>query len=181
METKRLFLAISLPDPIKEALFAYFEPHRSHPALKKCRWTKKENLHITTLFLGDVAIDQIEQQQALISEQISKHNAFDLRFTKARFAPSERHPRMIWIEFEKEPGFQELVLKLQSTLNTEKREPHAHITCARLKFLKHAESIIFAPLQLDALHVECCDLMQSTLTNEGPIYTLIARYNLCTG
>ena len=58
-------------------------------------------------------------------------------------------------------------------------EPLAHVTLARLKNFYNKEKLRFPLLQLPLLHVEACALMQSELTNKGPIYSTLGMYPLC--
>ena len=53
-ETQRLFVAIPLPDAVREALRALAEP------LHGVSWVRREQLHVTVRFLGDVATDKVE-------------------------------------------------------------------------------------------------------------------------
>src|ERR1700730_993992 len=96
MNTKRLFLAIPLPDTVKEALVAYLEPYQKQEALQHSRWVTFDNLHVTTLFLGDVLEENIPKIQEKLQAELGKIEPFELIFEKITFAPSQRRPHMIW-------------------------------------------------------------------------------------
>jgi 2'-5' RNA ligase len=55
----RLFTAIDLPDDVREHLARVAETLRGHPSLKDVSWTKRENLHITLKFLGEMDDAQV--------------------------------------------------------------------------------------------------------------------------
>lgn len=83
MTAKRLFVAIPLPIAIKEALFDSIEPYKKMTCLKNSRWVNPENLHITTLFLGDVPDEDIPQIQMQIHTKLAKIESFDLLLKKS--------------------------------------------------------------------------------------------------
>jgi RNA 2',3'-cyclic 3'-phosphodiesterase len=182
METKRLFIAISLPDEVISKLTHYLEPYKHHHALKKAAWCEPRNLHITTHFLGNVPIEKIPEIKTILSTEITKFQQFTLIFDQIHFFPSQRKPHMIWASFQEHEKFSELVETLRLALETEE-EPHkpiAHITLVRLKHILVKEKIYFHPIELPDLQVVACELMESELTPKGPIYTSLGKYALCT-
>jgi RNA 2',3'-cyclic 3'-phosphodiesterase len=189
MKTKRLFIGIPLPDVTKEALNIYTEPYKKLPGLKNSRWVTPVNLHITTLFLGDVLEEDIPKIQKQIQAVLKEIEPFDLIFERITFAPSERRPHMIWAEFQKNEKFVKLVELLQlsvvplvSAASEKRHEPLAHVTLARLNNFYNKEKLHFPKLTLPffpSLHVDACALMESELTNKGPIYSTLGTYPLC--
>jgi len=182
METKRLFLAIPLPEEIISYLTHYLVPYKQHHTLKKGTWCDPKNLHITTLFLGDVKVAKIPEIEALLKNEFLKVHAFHLIFDKIHFFPSQKKTHMIWASYQEREEFSKLVESLQKALQLEE-EPHKpipHITLVRLKHIFVKEKIYFNPIQLPDLEVNSCELYSSELTNKGPIYTLIQKFSLCT-
>ncbi|MES2696645.1 MAG: 2'-5' RNA ligase family protein, partial [Verrucomicrobiota bacterium] len=53
MDAKRLFIALTLPEPVRATL-----AREAHP-LPGVTWSRPEKLHVTIRFLGDVAVEQI--------------------------------------------------------------------------------------------------------------------------
>ena len=64
---RRIFIAINLPEEIKEKLASQqekiedlFTPYRSEASGSgPIRWTKKDNLHITLIFLGYISNEEL--------------------------------------------------------------------------------------------------------------------------
>ena len=104
------------------------------------KWERKQNLHITLKFLGDIEKHHIERITKTIDTVSEKHRTINARLTELGFFPNIRNPRIAWIA--PDPESAELVGKIQSPLETslekegfpaEKRSFHPHITIARIK------------------------------------------------
>jgi len=65
MSTRRLFVAIPLPEEAKDDLMATM-PLRDRN--RDIRWTERENLHFTLSFLGDREEEELESIYAKIEE-----------------------------------------------------------------------------------------------------------------
>jgi len=89
--TKRLFLAIELPDEMRRV---FFEWQENYGHLRGVKWVPAENLHVTVEFYGDVEEDKIPE---LVDRIVLK--PFELEFKEIVLAPPNRPPRMIWADF----------------------------------------------------------------------------------
>ena len=112
---RRIFIAINLPENIKNKLLSYQEKWPELPV----RWTKKENLHITLEFLGYLADEELIELFQKTKEMVSEKESFSIRLNKICYGPpaknppqsmspsdsflrsSSRTPRMIWVMGEK--------------------------------------------------------------------------------
>ena len=183
METKRLFISIPLPDSMKETLSAYMKQEMRR-IKQNLHPTKAQNLHITTLFLGDIAVELLPAIQLAITRGLQTCVAFDLPFDRICFMPNTTRPRMIWAEFAKSEAFSELVWKLKTALEPivgmieEERKPIPHVTLIRLKHFYMKEKIKLPELTLSPLHIGSCELMESHLSNLGPEYQCIQQFSL---
>ncbi len=74
----RLFIAINLPEEIKDILTSY------QSDLPYVRWTKRDNLHITVKFLGDK------------EEEIERVEPFEVTINSISLWPSGDEARYIW-------------------------------------------------------------------------------------
>jgi 2'-5' RNA ligase len=175
METKRLFIAIPLPEVMKETLVRYLEPYKKIPA----RWVEAKNYHITCLFLGDIEVERIDALKERLQQACRRCLPFTLAFDRVCFFPDMRRPHMIWASFEKHAAFSELLLSLVVACEKENdKEALPHVTLARLAHYHLRESIPFPPLALPPLEVSECELIASTLTDKSPIYTLLGHFPL---
>lgn len=84
----RLFVAIDLPERIKDDLTA------TYIALPGARWTGQAQLHLTLRFIGEVPGDKAEG----IASTLRQVNgpAFSLRLSTVGYFPPRRDPRILW-------------------------------------------------------------------------------------
>ena len=96
------------------------------------RATQRDNLHLTLVFLGDVAREKIPQLMAIAGEQYVP--AFKLEFGTVRYWP---HNRIVWAAPRSvPPALSELVIELESALEEAEfdfdRRPYVpHVTLLR--------------------------------------------------
>ena len=86
--TERLFLALTLPPPVREALAGLAQP------MPGVTWTRPEQLHVTLRFLGDVPSDQIEHVMVRLAE--IKVASFILPVEGLGTFPPKHPPRIAW-------------------------------------------------------------------------------------
>ncbi len=93
MVKHKVFIAVNLPENIKNHLLQYQEKFIDLPA----RWTKKENLHITMEFLGYLSDEEIIELCQKTEKIVSQKQAFLLFLNKICYAPlNKKVPTMIW-------------------------------------------------------------------------------------
>ncbi len=169
----RQFLAIPLPEELKNELGEVITPFRGIKGLKPVR---KENLHITLLFLGDTGSEEKFSELSRIS-----FSPFTLTTTEIKLFP-ERKPRLIWLELEESEELNDLFNKITRVFEVEEKLK-AHITLARIKWLLPqdyrvvSEEIGLAnPFQAD-FEVSCFNLCNSELRPEGPVYRVAETFS----
>ncbi|MFQ6103494.1 MAG: RNA 2',3'-cyclic phosphodiesterase [Candidatus Glassbacteria bacterium] len=183
----RLFLAVLLPEDLKEALGHLITELSGTGASVK--WVDPGNVHLTLKFLGEV-----EQWREPVIYEVSRLAAkevkpFRLKVENVGAFPSLKRPRVIWVgvghsshmatlHSRIEEGFQRIGFHL------EKRAWTPHLTIGRVKGtwrLKSLESKLaqshFAPY---TFRVSGIHLVKSTLRPEGPIYTTLRNIPLET-
>ena len=145
-EVKRLFLGIPIPEEERHAIQTFANYHRH---LKGIRWIPKQNLHITTYFLGDVPVEQLGNLMELLTVGLKSCHAFELEFQAYCFAPRLQSPRMIWAKYKKHPDFRALTLRINNlygqirSVQQNRKSPIPHITIARLKNFEDFKGIDF--------------------------------------
>ena len=154
----RIFIAINLPEEIKEELFNY--QNRFEDEGGWARWTKKDNLHITLEFLGYV--DDKDMAKVLEKTQnfALKTTAFSVKLDKIDYFPNTEEPKYI---FATGDGY--------------------HVTLARIKEWQWrridpeerpvAEEDISLEFQVSSIEV-----MESVLKRSGSEYTILRSYKL---
>jgi len=146
----RLFIAIDLPDEVRNALAELMAELR-----QKCpeaRWVRPEGMHLTLKFLGYVKDDDGGKQLASIRTALAairSTSAVDMRFRGVGFFPSAHRPRVVWCGIEASPNLAQLAADLDHVLEPlgfppEKRAFIPHLTLARFNEArpsgKHARS-----------------------------------------
>ena len=99
----RIFIAINLPEEVKNKLVFYQKKWFDFPV----RWTKKDNLHITLIFIGYVDDAETAEVCQIVKKAASGIPTFSLKLNKIFFGPPEYYgpeskkiPRMVWVQGE---------------------------------------------------------------------------------
>ncbi len=171
----RLFVAIELPDDVKDQLMAL------QTEISGAVWVKRPALHLTLRFLGD-RIDPIRLTPIKLALESVHADAFTLALGGVgRFPSSTRRPaRVIWAGLDTQPALMTLHSAIERALAEaaflpDDRTFSPHITRARLKdddnaaqiahFFDQHHNFYSEPFKTSAFH-----LFSSVLTPQGPQY-----------
>lgn len=130
----RLFVALDLPETVREGLGTWSAEALADPALRP---VPPENLHITLAFLGYRQEEEIEGIAAVVGESGGPAPRVELRDPVAR--PARGRPRLFALPAAS-VGVEELQAELQERLvaerlyEPEKRPFWPHVTVARVRF-----------------------------------------------
>jgi len=185
----RIFIAINLPEEIKRELLKYSE---KWPELQ-ARWTKKENLHITLEFLGDLTDPELGEVCLALKDSLRGQDIFDININKIVYGPPQRKsgqaPKMIWAVGDQSKELALLRQKLEKALLQkvsfvpEGRGSSPHITLARLSTFSfrqmEQEEIPEINEFVDLVFtIESIEVMESELKKGGPVYTILESEEL---
>lgn len=129
----RTFIAIPLPDEIKDSLE---EAQQAAAELcRKGRYTPKENFHITLHFLGEIGPQEVEDVVQAMMETARSNRPFTLHLEGLGFFPRGKEG-VLWAGVETNVALQRLFRHLQTNLGREgfpreKRGLRPHITLGR--------------------------------------------------
>ena len=160
----RIFIAINLPEDIKQKLADYQSKWPELPV----RWTKKDNLHITLEFLGYLSDEEILKVCQDTRGLASKHGSFSITLNKICYGPPKKiPPRMVWVVGEK----------------IEELNFSPHITLGRIKAWEFRKIEPEERPQVDeeinlTFEVNSLEVMESVLKRGGPTYTILESYPL---
>jgi len=161
----RLFIAVDLPMEVKNSLEA-LKP------FVKGKIVKKEQMHITLKFLGDVddaLVPRIIRELSEIS-----FPAFRVKLTKAGAFPDETRARVIWVGAEPEEPLAKVKALVDQTLPkfVDDKPFKGHITLARCESddLRDEIKILNSKLEKKEFLVSKITLYKSILTPQGPVY-----------
>jgi len=182
VERKRLFVAIELPQAVKEELTIICD-HFAKRELFIGRCTRPENLHLTLKFIGPVfesVIEKVDADLKNIYVDVCKATLSSLGVL-----PTRRISRILFAALD---CFCLPILAKQIEHNLswlvppEERNFKNHITLARIKKIENKEDFLYAVdnFGVPSLEFEIDEfvLKQSELTSAGPIYTTLSRYKL---
>lgn len=180
----RCFIEIELPESIKTYIEEKITHIKNRISGHIFRPVKKQNLHVTLVFLGETDEKELEEAIRKVSEIAKKFDAFECSLSKIEAFP-EKVPRMIWVSLNECKKLSELCNELKKALML--KDEHggfrAHITAARIrpdKTVKTAITIDKNEGELENLKfiVREIKIMQSILKNEGPEYKTIKSITL---
>jgi len=170
--SKRLFVAIDLPQSVRELLVEL------DPNLRDVRWVQAGQMHLTLDFFGSVT----EDVDLRLREKLNaiRFGAFFLPIAGIGTFPSKGPPKIIWIGVGAgHPHLFQIYKRVQEAalaagLEPELRPWHPHITLARCHhsaanarpFLKKVSDFDAGMIRVDAFY-----LYSSKLTPAGSIHT----------
>jgi 2'-5' RNA ligase len=184
----RTFIAVALDKAVRERTIALQDELAQSGA--EVKWVEPENLHVTLLFLGEVADRDLPAVCQVVAECAAGHAPFTLSVETAGCFPNPRRPRVLWAGIG--TGTQEMVA-LHGTLEPsllelgcyrrEERQYTPHITLGRVRSERSSEALAgalarHAGWQAGRMPVREVLVMGSELTPKGPVYTVMGRGKL---
>ena len=91
----RSFLAFELPVDIKRIIMEVSEDVKRLPL--NVRWVNVDNIHITTVFMGDVQKEQMGPIQDVVKDVCQGYGPFSIAIKGIGLFGSRRNPRVLWI------------------------------------------------------------------------------------
>ncbi len=176
----RLFIALDLPDPVKDALGTLSS------GIPGAKWVKRDQMHLTLRFIGEAD----EARFAAIKAALASVQAepFQIRLKGVGQFPAKGKPRVVWAGVQAPPILTQLQRQIETTLLRQGLAPEekpfsAHITLARFKLPPPAEPTRaffarHANFQTDTIPVEAFILYSSILAPQGATYRREGMYRL---
>jgi len=188
----RLFVALNLPEAVRQALWAAVAPLRDLSL--PLRWVRPDGIHLTLKFLGDTPDDRAPHLRHALGRAVgadgSARAARPLVVAVGGFGafPDVRRPRVVWAGVTGDAGLELLQHRVERELAplgfpTEARPFRPHVTLARAT--RDAGAAAFARAGLEAVLerlefaetalIETLDLMRSELRRDGAVYHVLHR------
>ncbi|WP_003544298.1 RNA 2',3'-cyclic phosphodiesterase [Desulfotomaculum nigrificans] len=186
MQNLRLFIAIDVPDSLKNSLT---ELQRTIFADSSVKLVEQQNLHLTLKFLGETPGDKCPDIVQAMQQTVIGCPPFQLRLHGLGIFPTRGNPKVVWVGIG---GARGKLITLQQNLEqnlagfgfpAEGRKYSPHLTLGRLREplnLNQLQTNIgrYREQEFGAWQVSAIKLMQSTLTKAGPIYKVLATIPL---
>lgn len=169
----RLFIAVGIPEDVKE----YISELQGEIDINsnKIRFVKKEQMHLTLKFLGEVQPNIAEEVKDNLKKIVFK--PFSVVLNTVGVFPSEIYIRVIWVGLKPE----EPILKLQNNIGEslkklfkKEKDFKPHLTLARVKYIENKEDFVDKLKKIGVenkkIDVNSFKLIKSALTPECPSY-----------
>ncbi len=176
----RLFVAVDLPDAVKDQLGELCS------GISGAKWVKREQMHLTLRFIGEVERAQAEAIRTSLS---TIHSApFTMTLEGVGQFPPKGKPRVLWVGLKAPAVLPQLQRQVEETLVALNLPPEdhpfsPHITLARFKMPPTPDSMRqfmtrHTDFHTDLIPVASFVLYSSVLAPQGPTYRHEAVYPL---
>ena len=183
----RIFIAINLPENIKKTFLNYQAGLFDFPI----KWTKKENMHITLIFIGYVKDENIPKICEAVKQACAQHKSFKINLNEICYGPPQKlPPRMIWAKGETlkelinlKTDLEKSLIKSEIGFIEDNKNFHTHITLGRIKAWEwkriepEERPDIIQETDLD-FEVNSIEVMESTLKRTGAEYNQLLSVKL---
>lgn len=182
----RTFVAIEVPDSVKEAIFLLKDS--IPPQCAKVRWVKRDSIHLTLVFLGEVQEEQVKEIITNIQNVTKNHSCFSMSLQGTGVFPNKKRPRILWVGVSQDVRDQitKVAHDITDTLTflelEDKKRFTPHITFGRIKlvtdlvgFQKGIESL---SIETERFGVKELTLFKSVLKPDGAVYTPLSKFPL---
>jgi RNA 2',3'-cyclic 3'-phosphodiesterase len=180
--TKRLFIALKAGSGVEEEILSTQKKLRISADKKEfsVRWTPADNWHVTLVFIGDTAADQVSIVEQKIQDVCLTHAPFSLKINDLGGFPSEREARVIWAGVQRSKGLLHLQGELQRQFSTSEHNYSPHLTLGRLKNPKSIVDLIspFVRKKFGKMEVSEIILFESILATPFPVYKKLSSFVL---
>jgi 2'-5' RNA ligase len=177
----RLFVALNLPDGVRQALWEAAAPVRELGL--PIKWVRAEGIHVTLKFLGEVPDAREPELRAALGRAAAGGRALPLVVGGFGAFPDLERPRVIWAGLEPDPGLELLQHRVEQEFMplgfpAEGRPFRPHLTLgraardARPRPCDGLEETLVGLRHQDMALVGAVDLMQSVLQSAGAVYQI---------
>ena len=180
----RAFIAIELPQNIKDAIERQTVRLRQTLGNDLVRWVPAQNMHVTLKFLGDIAASHVEFLKQMIARESESHQQFDLQIGGLGSYPTSKRPRVLWVGLHAPADLASLQKSIEAGAcrlgyEQEERPFSPHLTLGRVRQNLSPADLPKIRSALDNIQlgnigtarVDSVHLIRSDLQPSGSIYT----------
>ncbi len=189
MPKRRIFIAIKVPEEMKNAAEAYLRPFFND---KNIRILKRGGWHITVVFCGYLSEKELEKTKEIVGNIASKTKSFEISPDRILFYPLKR-PTMVWLAFAASSQFSQLKKEIEDGIISSQTgglfknfrvdyPPNPHMNLARFEenyFPNTKKYLPFEGIDLTKetapFSVKSVDIMESHLSRSGAEYEVISK------
>lgn len=151
------------------------------------KWVEPENLHLTLKFMGETPDTLVPQIERDLEECAREVEPFNISIQGVGCFPSKQRPRAYWAGLSASKSLLDLQDSIALRMDELGFEPEEkkfvpHLTVARIKEPigkeRMTQAFLSFELRSSSFGVTDVSLVQSTLRQEGPIYTVLRNFPL---
>lgn len=187
---KRLFVGIQLPQEYSDTLAEYINHNKERtPWLA---WTPVDNLHITLLFIGEVATEKIAVVEQLLASVADAVKPLELTIRRVDYTPPDARSRMVWLYLNESAAFNDLGREVLQAVNDSTGLSMSfyrtdvcispHVTLARFRadavIPKKLPSWDVTGIEGKLVSVKELVLFESRAGKQGTVYTVLNLFPL---
>jgi 2'-5' RNA ligase len=182
----RSFVAIEVPGSVREVVFSLRDT--IPPQSAKIRWVKKESIHLTLVFLGDVHQEQVENIRERIVKVTQNHHCFSMSLRGAGVFPNKKRPRILWVgvSHDAREKITQLAHEVTDVLDflelEDKKRFTPHITFGRIKVIQDQDNLLRGietlSIETERFRVKELTLFKSVLKPDGAVYIPLSKFPL---
>jgi 2'-5' RNA ligase len=186
----RCFIAIDIDEQIRKALADLQQELQGKADIKRsdAKWVNTDNIHLTLKFLGEIKDEQIMDVCNITGDVVDRHKAFELGIESVGHFGG-KSARVLWVGTGQNI---DKLLQLQQDLEQqldlagwpkEARKFSGHLTLCRIRNARAGAKLAqlareYKDYKLGTIPAGSVSVYQSQLTPQGPIYTVLGRYEL---
>lgn len=178
-QTIRAFIALELPQHVKQELGRISQVFAAQLPPRAVRWVQPDNMHLTLRFLGDTAVAKLPHLIYALDDLVADHASFTLQLGQPGCFPNPKRPRVIWVGVT---GAKTDLSAIKQGLDrrleplgwaVEDKPFQAHLTIGRVGNGRLPATMNWTiPVGPVSLSVDGIHLIESQLTPKGPVYTV---------
>lgn len=181
MKAVRIFVGINLPEAIRQQVAGIQDVLRKH--VRKGRFKRTENFHLTLKFLGEVPADQVTDVIAAVQRAVQEQCGFLIGLRALGCFGGKNPSRVVWLGVD---GEQAALAALQQSIDAElaeagfppeRRVYKGHITLAQDVYWQEGQLPDQIRTQASELfHVGAVELFASELSEGRRVYTSLHTF-----
>jgi 2'-5' RNA ligase len=190
-ETSRIFIAISLPEQVKDQIARAQEELRAALSADWGRWTKRRQLHLTLRFLGAVESRRLDALMNAVRGACAGFGVLQLRAGQIGCFPNLRYPRVVWARVQdgqdRLPLLQRAVETATAGFTSEEPQEKftGHVTLGRCQTINRRQAELLAklartmePRLFGEWTADSVEIVRSELASGGSHYTALVTVPL---
>jgi 2'-5' RNA ligase len=190
IERFRLFVAITVPDRVRNEMIGVQSELRSLAPPDVVRWARPEQFHLTLRFLGDVSSDRAAALREAVRAVCSGAPRLSARARGIGLFPNAHSPRVVWVGIDDNvrlTGLQSQIERAVRPFSTGPGGEHfaGHVTLGRFKPFK-GPGIVELAARVAAMNdrilgewtAQKVEIIRSELSSSGARHTTLAAFSL---